>query len=215
MTLLPDHLSKASVGTERISQEVLESHQRDKVIAAAIPVFAKRGYRNATIDHIVAAAKVGVGSFYNLFEGKEDCLLQAYDLVIEEAQAIFAEAIAAEGDWPAQTRSVLKALLELIEADPSRARLALAEAQTAGPAALERYHITIDGALPPLAQGRELCPWADALPDRLELAIAGGLAWFLQEKVAEGNFKGAKVHLPEVLEIVIEPYIGAKAVAAL
>ncbi len=205
----------AAVGTERISQEVLKEHQRERVIRAAIKVFAKRGYQGTTVDHLVAAAKIGVGNFYSLFDGKEECFLLAYSAVVDAARERVEEALPTDGDWPHQVRAGLQAVLEMIEEEPAQARLALAEVQTAGPAALERYRETMDSIEPLLARGRELSPIAEQLPPRLEEGLVGGLAWFLQQRILSGEFKGAAAHLPEALEIVVEPYLGPEAVAEL
>ena len=39
---------------------------------ALTEVFAKRDYQAATVDHLIAAAKISMGSFYDFFGGKED-----------------------------------------------------------------------------------------------------------------------------------------------
>jgi AcrR family transcriptional regulator len=49
---------------------------RDELLAAALRVFAERGYRQAGVDEIAAAAGYSKGALYWHFAGKED-LLQA------------------------------------------------------------------------------------------------------------------------------------------
>jgi AcrR family transcriptional regulator len=211
MASLPDSLKRTPAGREKLPKEVMAEAQRDRVLAAAIEVFAKRGYPGTTVDHIVSAAKIGVGNFYALFGGKEECFLQAYERTVETARSEVAAAVDPDLPWAEQARDALGKLLELIEAEPLRARLALAEVQTAGPDALARYQRTIDAAIPLVARGREVSPVAKELPDRLEEAIVGGLAWFLQQRVVCGDFGKASDRLPEALEIVVEPYLGSKA----
>jgi len=48
---------------------------RDELLAAALRVFARRGYRQAGVDEIVAAAGYSKGALYWHFSGKEDLLL--------------------------------------------------------------------------------------------------------------------------------------------
>lgn len=215
MATLPDALSRKPAGKERVPKEVMAEHQRDRVLTAAIEVFAKRGYPGTTVDHIVSVAKIGVGNFYNLFGGKEECFLQAYDRAVESAREQIVEAVPADAEWPVRAREALRALLSAIEADPLRARLALVEVQTAGPKGLARYEKTLEAVTPLLREGRDSSPVADELPKRLEEAIAGGLAWFLQQRVVVGKLGDLDERLSDAMEIVVEPYVGRKKTRAL
>lgn len=215
MVSLPEHLQAKPAGRHRLAPEVRAEHQRERVLDAAIGIFAEHGYQGTTIDDIVAAAKVGVGSFYDLFDNKPDCFVQAYERIVAEARERIAAAIPAEAGWPEQACAALRALLELIEAEPVRAKVALVEVQTAGPEALTRHEETVDSVIPLLARGRAENPALAELPSHLEEAIVGGLAWLLQQRLAQGEFEGVEAHLPDVLEIAVVPYIGREATASL
>ncbi len=207
MATLPEHLSKVPVGRDRISREVVESHQRDRILDAAIVVFAKRGYRGTTIDNIVAAAKIGVGSFYALFDGKEGCFLQAYDRIVETAWERIEAAVPAERPWQEQAAAALGALLEAVAADPRGARVTIVEAQTAGLAALARYEETLTRIAPLLRRGREASPLAEELPATLEDATVAGVAWLLHQRLVMGELDDIEGLLPALVEIVVEPYL--------
>lgn len=64
---------------------------RDELLAAALRVFADRGYRQAGVDEIAAAAGYSKGALYWHFSGKED-LLQA--LLEERIDAPMRELVA-------------------------------------------------------------------------------------------------------------------------
>jgi AcrR family transcriptional regulator len=204
---LPKHLSSEPVGRERLAREVMVEHQRERVLAAATKVFAKRGYRSTTIDHVVAAAKISVGSFYELFDNKEDCLLQCYDRIIRRAHQEVAAAVPADAPWPEQVGAALRALIEFCAVDPAAARLALIVVQTAGPAGVARYEGSLDAALPWLHRGREHNPIGGQLPDGIEQATVGGLAWFLQQRLEEKRLDPEALY-GEMLQLVLEPYLG-------
>jgi AcrR family transcriptional regulator len=212
---LPEPLSKTPVGRTRLPREVVEAHQREHILDASVAVFAKRGYQNTTIDHIVAAARVGVGSFYALFEGKEDCFIQAYERVVADASARIAAALPPAAPWPEQACAGLRALLELIAAEPLRARIALVEVQTAGSAALARYKQTLDGVVPLLRRGRQFSPFAPELPPTLDEGIVGGLTWVLQQRLVGGEADAIEALFPDLVEIVIAPYLGEDEAARL
>jgi AcrR family transcriptional regulator len=216
MATLPDHLMRTPVGRDRLPREVLAAHQRQRVLAAAVEVFAKRGYQGTTVDHIVSAARIGVGSFYSLFDGKEECFLAVYDqLVAAGLERMLAAAQPSDRSWPERLAAGLRALLELIEAEPFAARIALVEVQAAGTTALAHHERNLDAAAALLRAGREHSPVAAELPASLEFATVGGLSWFLQQRIAAGATADATKLLPEVLEIVAEPYLGTAATARL
>ncbi|HXV06068.1 MAG TPA: TetR/AcrR family transcriptional regulator [Solirubrobacterales bacterium] len=215
MAPLPEHLMPGPAGRSPLPRTVMAEHQRERVLEAAIGVFAKRGYQETTIDHIVAAARIGVGKFYELFDGKEDCFLQAYDRIVAAARDRIATAISSEAAWPEQVLAVLRTLLELIAEQPLQARIALAEVQTAGPAALARYEQTLAGTANLLREGRAIGGIAAELPPTFEDAIAGGLAWLLQQRVVSGEPVSQEELLPELVELVLEPYVGERQAARL
>ncbi len=210
MVSLPEHLSQGPVGRKPVSRDVIEAEHRNHVLDVATEVFAKRGYTATTVDHIVSAARIGVGSFYSLFDGKEDCFLQAYERNLATGRARVEESIPGGAPWPELACATLQSVLDLTAAEPLAARLVLAEAQTAGDAALRRYEETIDQLVPVLRAGRKVSPFAGELPQSLEVAILGGLLWFLQQRVVQGEIDGLEDRLPEVADIVLEPYLGEK-----
>jgi len=215
MTSPPEHLMPSAIGQEPFPREVVAEHQRERVIKAAIDVFAKRGYRGATVGNLVSAAKVGVNSFYGLFDGKEDCFLAVYDQVAADSFGRVAAAVPRGSEWSRQVAAAMRALLELIEEQPLAARIAFVEVHTAGPAARGLHERDLDRVAALLRRGRAQSPITDELPDTLEYAIAGGLAWLLQQRIVIGEAAGISKLLPETLEIAVEPYLGEAATAEL
>ena len=206
MVSLPDHLMPAPVGKERLSREVVEAHQRDRVLAAAVAVFAGRGYQSTTVDHLVEAAQIGVGSFYSLFDGKEDCFLRLYDRIVAEAR----ERIAAAGPdvpWADRVRAGLRELLLMVAAEPDRARIVLIEANTAGAAGARRYAATVAELTAVIREGRPAEGRGEEVPPpSFEDAAVAGLAWVLHQRLAAGEPVVVAELLPEMEGLVIAPY---------
>jgi AcrR family transcriptional regulator len=198
-----------------LPREIRLAHQRLSVLDAATRVFAKRGYPGTTVDHLVAAARVGYASFYEFFAGKEDCFLQDFDLILEEGRERIEAAIPPDAPQPEKVAVALRTLLDLIAEEPLRARVALVEAQTAGSMALARYEAGLDRAVPELRRCRDASPLAAELPPTLELATLGGAVWFLQQRIVLGEAGDATALLPELAEIVLEPYVGREETARL
>jgi AcrR family transcriptional regulator len=215
MVELPEHLRGEPLGQEKVSREVLANHQRERVIASAIPVFAKRGYQATTVDDLLASGKVGVGNFYSLFEGKEACFLAAYDRIVDDALARIASAVADLTDWDERAYGGLAATLDLLCAEPLAARLALVEAQCAGREATSRYDALLDRTVTWLRAGRDLHPAAAGLPPSFEQATVSGLAFYLQYCLLEARRLSPGELLDETAGLLLEPVLGAARLAVL
>ncbi|HET7508881.1 MAG TPA: TetR/AcrR family transcriptional regulator [Solirubrobacterales bacterium] len=215
MASLPEHLTAAPMGRERLSRETLTEHQRARLLDAAIGVFAKRGYQETTIDNLVAAAKSSVGGFYALFENKEDCFLALYDRTVAEVREKIEVATSGSSDWAERALLGLRVLLVVFDAEPLKARIALVEVQTAGTEARARHQATIDSAVKWLGAGRGLYPAAAELPPTFEQAAVGGVAWFLQQRLESSAHESVEELFADTTQLLLEPIFGARKLSAL
>jgi len=101
--------------------------RRDRILAAAVRVFAERGYETARVSDIAAEAGVAYGLVYHYF-GSKDAVLEA---VCHDAWGRLASAIEAVADaaLPAQERleRVVKIVLRSWRDDPDLVRLLVRE----------------------------------------------------------------------------------------
>lgn len=192
MQYLSQRLAVESTGTgeDRRSQGLVAATQRERILAATERLIAERGAPGTTIEGVVKEAGVSSVTFYEHFEGKEECFVAAFDRAVEELRA----AIPAELSGPEQAPEVLAALLEAIDAEPARARLCFVEAQKGGPQLRAHYETALDAV-------------ASELSDSLGQAIVGGLAWLLRERLELGGGEGVRDLLPRMTEIVLDPYL--------
>jgi AcrR family transcriptional regulator len=207
MAGVPEKQVAVPMGRHGLPADIVAAQQRERLLAATIDLVAKRGYRGTSIDHIVKSARVGYVAFYDLFEGKQDCFLAAFERIVEETREALSAAVATEAEWPQQICAALSALLELVAADPGRARVGLVEVQAAGPRAYARYEAAIQAAAPKLREGRALSPEAAGLSDTLEEAILGGVAWIVQQRLVKGEVEKIAGLLGETIQIAISPYL--------
>jgi AcrR family transcriptional regulator len=210
MVKLPEHLRGSAVGVDPISREVLEGHQRERVMKAAIPVFAKRGYQGTTVDDLLASGRIGVGNFYSLFKGKEDCFLAIFGSLVDAARQAVLEAAAGADGWAERAYLGLRRLLVLLTADQYAARLVLIEAQAAGPEATRRYEAMLDAATRWLEAGRATMARPDALPPTFERSTIAGLAYYLQQCLFSGSAPAPDELLDEVSTVLLAPVTGAE-----
>lgn len=60
---------------------VQEQQVRDRIIRAAVAVFAEKGFHRATIADVVARSGLSVGAIYTHFTGKDELFLHSCDLI--------------------------------------------------------------------------------------------------------------------------------------
>jgi AcrR family transcriptional regulator len=150
--------------------------QRDRIFDAARHVFSTTGYANASIDEIVALARVSRTSFYRFFENKEDCMLAVYEDAIEGLALAFVRA--AEAERPDERiRLGVAGVIRGLAADPEVARVVLVEAVGASPRieqARVNARITFTGLL--AAELRRYPGWRDRPEAEIEVVALATMA---------------------------------------
>lgn len=103
--------------------------QRARLLEAMVQAVADKGYEAATVADAVRLARVSRGTFYELFESKEACLLAAYRAGYEVLEGRIDTALRDASDWREELRLGLRAYLQTLERDPQFARVYLLESQ--------------------------------------------------------------------------------------
>lgn len=87
-----------------------------------VEVVAERGFARATVKSVTARAGVSSRTFYERFDGLEDCFAAVIDLGVERARGLIMEAFAREDDWRDGVRAALASLLVFFDSEPLLAR---------------------------------------------------------------------------------------------
>lgn len=171
----------------------LESPTRDRLLQAAMDVFAERGYHGTTVDDIVAASESSKGAFYHYFPSKQGIFLKLLDQLVEMVEAGVEHAIDREEGALAKVEAALRVVLEVAAARRDLARILLIEAAALGPefeqsrlgihrrfAALIQRRLDraiADGAIPQQDTQAAAMAWIGAINEVVtqELARGGGL----------------------------------------
>lgn len=198
----------------------LPAPQRERILDATENLVAAHGFAGTSIEAIVKAAGVSSVTFYEFFEGKEECFVATFDRAIDFAAEELA--LAAAGDpaagglsWSEQIATGLRAVAALIPAHPERARLCLVEAQTGGPDLTLRFEAVLDRIAAKLREGRALETAPPDLPATHEEATAGALAWLLRERLERGGEEELASLYPELIDIALAPYLEGGEQAAI
>ncbi len=102
-----------------------------------VEVAADVGYVGAAVAPVVARAGVSRRTFYELFDGREDCFLAAFEWGVEQIRAATVEAYRSQRLWRDKVRYALATLLSLLDSEHELARTCVIEALGAGPLVLK------------------------------------------------------------------------------
>lgn len=130
-------------GPHGIPPDLVTRNQRERLVAAAAEACADKGYAETSVADLAQRAGVSTATFYKLFAGKRECVLEAHrellGRLLEEVDRVCAEA---EGE--AKLRIGVRTVLALLATDPPTARLLTLEVLALGPAGSERNDEAIE-----------------------------------------------------------------------
>src|ERR1022692_5235573 len=131
-------LSRSPTAPGLVSRAEVDDFQRARIVSAMVEVAAEQGYIGAAVAPVVARAGVSRRTFYELFEGREECFLAAFEWGVGQARAVVGEAYRSQRSWREGVRCALAALLCLLDSEPELARVCAIEALAAGKLVLRR-----------------------------------------------------------------------------
>jgi len=189
---------------------------RERILRATICSVAERGYAGTEVSEVVQRAGVPPETFERLFNDKEDCVLAAYDWVVDLILVRVAAAyeLGRTSSWSDGVRRGLEALLEAVAEQPGVARMALVEVPPISPEAHARYRAALERLASLLKGGRDHLDLDEEPPPQVELMALGGAEVILVDEVAAGRADQLPARMPEILFAILVPYLGPEDAAA-
>lgn len=89
--------------------------KRDRILNAAVKVFAKNGFYATRVSEIAKAAGVADGTIYLYFKSKDDVLITIFEDGIQRLLAILREVAAADESFDARITRIIELQLGLLE----------------------------------------------------------------------------------------------------
>lgn len=206
-------LPRLPPGRHGLAREFVVKNQRDRLTAGIIAVVAKRGYHDATVAQVCAAAGVSRRTFYSYFSSKRECYLQVFDLIGEYLVEALAEAGSEEDSWADQVRARLEAMLAIFAANPDLVRFTVIAPLRAGEDIADRQGVALERILAALTEGRPHDGDGHGPSPAIEQAVMGGMAGMITRKVEAGEGEHLSELLPDLVELFLIPYIGREAAA--
>jgi len=172
---------------------------RERILHAALTVFARKGYHKALVDDIVRASRTSKGAVYHHFPNKEALFLSLVDDFAARLARAVADAIARSHGALGKVEGALRAGLETFAGNRELARILLLEAVSLGPAyeakraeiherfaALIRGYLdeaVAEGSIPPLDTRVATLAWLGAVNEVVIQWLSRGEPDLLSEGV--------------------------------
>jgi AcrR family transcriptional regulator len=186
--------------------------QRARLLASVTAAVVRSGVAEVTVSEVLDGAGMSRRTFYELFDGIEDCLRAALEQALAAARDTILDAYDPTMPWRERVRAALAALLVFCEDEPLCAHLLLVDSLAAGPQVLERRMQILDRLARELDVARRESSSGRAAQASALLAdgIVGGVASILHERVRAGERELSSLCGP-LMAMIVLPYLGPAA----
>ena len=182
-----------------------QGDRRDRLMAAALDLFATAGYTASSVKNICDKAGLTQRYFYESFADREQLLLAVFDETADLLRRAVAEAVSATGpDIVERIRVGLTAFVDTLLGDPRRARVVLIEVVGVSPAMEARRREVMHEFVHYIAS---LVPEAAVPRHRLEtgvMVLVGGVSEVMVDHVL--GYRSTST--PELVETIAALFIG-------
>jgi len=188
-----------------------ESERRERLLQAALQLFATQGYANTTIEGLCSEAKVTARHFYEVFRGREAVLLALYNQMMEELQAgLLASIMTEHSSLHEKMREIVQALVSLYLTDTRRAKIGVLEVVGVSPAIEHRRREVIHTISMYIQLFLDQLASQNEIPQRnyhwLTVAIVGGMNELMAEWLMNPNL--SLEELTEEMIFIAERMLG-------
>jgi AcrR family transcriptional regulator len=198
-------------GRHGLTRSYVRSNQRDRIVESVIEVVSETGYGGLTVRAVIERAGVSRRTFYEHFSNKEDVFLAVYDVVVERLAADVRLAYTSGRTYPQQVAFGLETFLGRLADYPALAHVCIVQVLAAGPDALARRARALQtfcDLIRPEDDGSRRVP---ALA--VEVAV-GGIYEIVGARVSRGEAELLPRLGPELLEVMLIPFVGARKAGA-
>jgi AcrR family transcriptional regulator len=195
-------------GRHSLPAAVVNRSRRARIVHGTAAMMLEKGYANATVADIVAAAGVARDVFYDHFENKQHAFLEAQQFATQFVFDTCAEAFFGAREWPQRIWNGIRAVTGLIATYPALAHLRVVECYAAGPEAVRGTEELMRAGRIFLEEGFRQSEAAAALPRMCSDAIGGAIFEVIYRRVARGEAAELPQRLPELAYIAIAPFTG-------
>jgi TetR/AcrR family transcriptional regulator len=200
-------------GRHDLSPEVVERHQRDRLVAAVARVMAERGYGGLTVARIIAEARVSRSTFYGHFANKREAVLGAHEAIFREYLTTLEDACTGEDRWPEMVNAGIEATLDFALSNPAKAQLLAMEFNAADLILARGTRASHERLARLLGEGRRRVPTTASLPEMTEEALIGAIASIVARGLVNQDLAQSTALRSQLVELTLIPYLGTDGAA--
>jgi AcrR family transcriptional regulator len=193
-------------GRHKLPPAMVARSRRARILAGTAEVMLAKGYANASVTDIVAAAGIARDVFYEHFDNKQHAFLETQQSVTQAVLELCGSAYFKGKDWPERVWLLLCALCGLIAGFPALAHVRIVECYAAGPIAVRGTEELLRTVALFLEEGYSYRQGSEQLPRTASLAIAGAIFELIYRLVAKGEAEAVPRYLPLLGYIAIAPF---------
>ena len=187
----------------------LSPSARERVLRAMAELCAERGYRETTIAAVIERADVDADSVNSMFAGgKDQILLEATNAIMGETMSVVSGAYSADrSEWDSALVGI-KAILELMAANPSYAALGYIVGRQQAPDPVRRVYET--GVTVLVVMLDRLRGYGDyeSQPPNAARAALGGAEALIRKQIIAGRTADLPRLLPDIVYSATVPFLG-------
>jgi AcrR family transcriptional regulator len=202
-------------GRHGLPAGVVTRSQRTRIMYGTAEVMMAKGYANATVADIVAAAGISREVFYEHFTDKQNAFLETQQYGTQHLFQACAAAFFSSTEWPERVWNALEVLTGLIASHPAMSHVRIVECYAAGAAAIRNTEELAGTTAVFLEEGYSYRPEAQELPRIFSQAIGGAIFEVIYRHLTVGDISELPRQLPQLTYIALAPFMGREeAIAA-
>ncbi|HEY2510722.1 MAG TPA: TetR/AcrR family transcriptional regulator [Polyangiaceae bacterium] len=205
-------MSESSLSSRRPAKKQAAGRRggdkRERILRAAIKVFAKSGFFDARVSEVAKAAGVADGTIYLYFKSKDELLVSLFEDRVERLLTFMREELPKREGAPARLRAIIEMQLGLLEGERELAEVITIilrqSTKLMKEYAAPKFMAYLDAIARVVADGQKNGDFRDDVPPHLVARATFGaldgivLTWALG-KAEQGALRRAATQLADVM----------------
>jgi AcrR family transcriptional regulator len=195
-------------------RDIVAPSERERLVAAMAESCAERGYTQTSAEEVAARAGLPLESFERHFAGKSECGLAAANQILASITATVTAPPGSSGrsddlhGFRARLLLGVRALLELLAAQPSLATLATVEARQAMPPEVHELYVSGVRVLTAMLDRLRSYASADAsAPPSAARGALGGAEALVRRELLAGRAWRLPELFPDIIYGALAPFL--------
>ncbi len=204
---------KGALGTARAPDWDVGAIQRERILSAMAMLAGERGFAACSVETVSSQAGVSRRTFYEQFDGLEDCFLAVLDCGADVVIGLVLEAFSGRESWLDGLRWALASLLVFFDSEPLLARVWLVESMAAGGWAIEHRERRLHDLFSVVSSAWPVPDGFTAIPLAAEGVFSSVRSLIVQRVMARDEREGALIELlGPLMGLVAAPFVSQRAV---